>query len=1058
MNRHTWKVALFLFGSGMCALVYQTAWMRELRLVFGGSTASSSAVLAIFMGGLGLGSLVLGPRSDRRPRPLEFYAVLELLIAGSAALSPLLIWLVRELYVALGGTPALGLGFGTAARLVLATLVLAVPTFLMGGTLPAAARAVETDDDAGRRALALLYGANTLGAVVGTALSTFLLLEAFGTRGTLWLACVVNAIVAALAWGAARAGRAMPEQSVAEAPSPPSRLEAAEAAAPAVSPAFVLAASAVVGFAFFLMEIVWYRMLGPLLGGSTFTFGLILAVALTGVGLGGAAYALVRGDARATLHGFALTCALEAVCVAAPFAIGDGLAVTASLLRSLGSLGFFGFVLAWTGVTAVVVLPAAFVAGFQFPLLIALLGHGRTDVGRHVGLAYAWNTAGAIAGAVVGGFGVLPFLTAPGAWRVVVGLLAVLGMAALGAAGARRFPARAIPAVSLALIAVLLVCATGPSAAWRHSAIGVGRANLAGWSTNELRNWVSARRRGILWEADGVESSVAISKESGFAFMVNGKSDGNARSDAGTQIMGGMILGLLNPEPKSAFVVGLGTGSTAGWLGRIPSVERVDVAELEPAILHVARLCAPVNGDVVGNPKVNVIVGDAREVLLTARGRYDVIFSEPSNPFRAGVASLFTREFYQAAAGRLADGGLFGQWLQTYEVDTRTVRLVVATLASVFPTVEIWHTQSGDLLLVGSMQPVAHDVAALREKVAREPFRSALFNAWRVTELEGVLAHHVARPSLARSIADAASAEGVAVNTDDRNLVEFGFARRVGTHGGFDVGELWETSIARGEDIPDVGSGQVDWTKVADWRTSMHTLDNESGRIRSFTSPDHEQRARAESSYVAGDLGAALRAWRLQAKAPSDPIELALVAEGLADAGSEEAVPYIERIRETAPIEADALLGRLRWRQGRVKEAGVALEAAFVAYRTDPWPLPTIMNRALETTMRVSEADGEEALRLFRAFEAPFAIYMLDEGRIRVRLKLARRLDGESPGPYTAEAVAAFEPNILWEPDFLPARLACYRATGSPLAEKARRDVDAFAASEPVRFATGLAE
>jgi len=195
VTSRAFRVSLLLFGSGLTALVYQIAWMRELRLVFGFSTASSAAVVAIFMGGLGIGSWLLGRRADATPRPLAFYGALELAIAASAAATPALLWLVRAAYVAAGGSLRLGILGGTLARLLLSSLVLAVPTVLMGGTLPAATRAVETDGDPGRRVLALLYGSNTLGGVAGTLLSTFLLLERLGTRETLWASCAVNALV-----------------------------------------------------------------------------------------------------------------------------------------------------------------------------------------------------------------------------------------------------------------------------------------------------------------------------------------------------------------------------------------------------------------------------------------------------------------------------------------------------------------------------------------------------------------------------------------------------------------------------------------------------------------------------------------------------------------------------------------------------------------------------------------------------------------------------------------------------------------------------------------------
>jgi spermidine synthase len=182
---------------------------------------------------------------------------------------------------------------------------------------------------------------------------------------------------------------------------------------------------------------------------------------------------------------------------------------------------------------------------------------------------------------------------------------------------------------------MLFLSATGPTAAWRHSGIGAGRVapGQVFASPNRFREWASLVRREIVWEGDGTESGVAlIHSRSGYAFVVNGKSDGSARDDAGTQVVSGLLGALSHPNPRSALVIGLGTGSTAGWLGVVPSIERVDVVEIEPLILDVARACAPVNRDVLNNPKVHITIGDARETLLTTRDRYDVIASEPSNP------------------------------------------------------------------------------------------------------------------------------------------------------------------------------------------------------------------------------------------------------------------------------------------------------------------------------------------------------------------------------------------------------------------------------------------
>jgi spermidine synthase len=1066
-----WAVAALLFGSGLCALVYQVAWLRELRLVFGASTSASAAVLAVFMGGLGAGGLWLGKRVGRRARPLALYAQLELGIAAASALTPGAVWLARRLYSAVGGTLALGSFGGTAARLVLAAVVLCVPTFLMGGTLPAAAQAVETDGDVGRRRLAILYGANTLGAVAGCVASTFVLLEVLGTRRMLWCACAINAIVAICARALARRMAPAPGSPTATGAvtetAPETETETAPESGPEpgvkasleVSPRppshtrLVLIAAAIVGFAFLLMELVWYRMLGPILGGSSYTFGLILAIALLGIGLGGVAYALFAGRAPPTLRGFALTCAAEALCIALPFALGDRVALWAAMLRALGALGFHGHVAGWAVIASIVVLPAAFVSGVQFPLLIALLGRGRAGVGREVGLAYAWNTAGAILGSLAGGFGLLPLLSAPGAWRLVVALLGGLGVYAL-VVSLRREPrrVRALPALATAAAALALVAAHGPSAAWRHGAIGAGRGpSLKDSAPNVLRNFVAGARRAVIWEVDGVESSVAIRAENGYAFVVNGKIDGNSRLDGPTQVMSGLLGALLHGHVKRAMVIGLGTGSTAGWLGALPSIDRVDAAELEPAILHVAELCAPVNQRVLANPKVHIALGDAREQLLTTRARYDLIFSEPSNPYRAGIASLFTRDFYEAARTRLEPNGVFVQWLQAYSVDAQTVRTTYATLQSVFPEIETWVAQEGDLLLVASGEALPHDAAVLRARLAEEPYRSALFNVWRVNDLEGLLAHFIATPTLARTIA---LAEGDALSTDDLTLVEYGFARGVGRLDSLlKTTEVRDAAHIRGEDRPVMTGGTVDWWKVDARRQSMIAGQDSSPSLPYVLPLATVKHGEALDAWLEGDHARALEAWRAYGHAPEDPVELFMLADVLAERADVGAEAVIAKLRAISPVEADACLGRLRLRQERLEEATAAFEAAYRAWRTDPWPLPYAMRPLLRLAAELARKNAALGERLWRALGEPFAVRVLDRERLDTRRAVALAVD---PKRLCVEAFAAYEPYVPWEREFLTARWQCYQGAGDGRAERARRELSEFAADDAVPFSTGL--
>ena len=999
MTRHAFRVAGLLFFSGLCALVYQTVWLRQFRLIFGASTFATGAVLAIFMGGLGAGSALLGKRADARERPLLFYGNLELLISIAAAISPLLLDLAARVYFASGGSPNLGIAGATLLRLVLATLVLGPATLLMGGTLPAAARAVATTEDAGRHSVALLYGVNTLGAVAGALLSTFVLLETFGNRTTLIIAVLLNVLVAVMA-------RSMGRNESTSRQVDEMRLDDSTTRPLDHSPKAVYAASATVGFAFLLMELVWYRMLSPILGGTTYMFGLILAVALLGIGAGGALYAALRG-ARATAGAFALTCSLEALALAVPFALGDRLAILANALRDLGAAGFSGHVTGWVLVTFIVVFPAACVAGYQFPLLIALLGRGSENVGRQIGAAYAWNTAGAIAGSLAGGFGLLPLLSAPGTWRLVALVLIALAAAAAVLAFRERDVNRAFATIALGVVALACAFSTGPTAVWRHSGIGAARAPRPK-TRNELRDWINTTRRTIVWEKDGRESSVAVNAIADLAFFVNGKSDGSARYDAETQVMVGLLGAALHPNPKTSLVVGLGTGSTSGWLGQVPSMQRVDTIELEPVVLGVARACAAVNANAMKNPKVRVTIADAREVLLATDATYDLIASEPSNPYRAGVASLFTKEFYQAAESRLAPRGHLMQWVQAYAVHTSTAKTIYATLTSVFPNVQTWWTSRGDLLLIASREPIVMDAAALRARIAAEPYRTALHAVWRADTLEQFLGRLVANENYAR----AAAKDADELNTDDRPVIEFGFARSIDASATL-MGQIAQEAERLKLDRPVAMRGAVDWKEVDANRLQ---------RIANATRPMNL---------------AQLSQWTL----------------ARIETGDLNVQAQIDIIGARQPIEADVITASLLLKQGRFDDAAAVMHRALVAFRTYPWSDTEVMSQAMVIARRIGESNPARARILFDALSKPFAVRQQDNLRRYTLLRLAPLFDG--CGATTLAALRAVEPHSYWSREVLDLRADCYRRAGlDELADRAWRELAEYVEGAPTPVVT----
>ncbi|HEX8409805.1 MAG TPA: spermidine synthase [Thermoanaerobaculia bacterium] len=1012
----TWQAAGLLFFSGASALIYQTVWMRDFRLIFGASTVATGAVLAIFMGGLGLGSAILGRRADRHPHPLAFYGLLEMIIAASAAITPLLLMGIRAGYFAIGGSASLGTVGATLVRLLLSALVLAVPTILMGGTLPAMARAVESNDDQGRRRLALLYGINTLGAVFGALISTFVMLERFGNRTTLLIAAAVNLGIGALAYVRGKRN-VRQEQAATEEPFKASAMPAR----------LVLVAAALVGFAFLLMELVWYRMLSPLLGGTTFMFGLVLAIALAGIGIGGAIYSFGNRALTATATGFAITCTLEALFMIIPYALGDRIAIFANALRALRVFGFGGHIASWSIVTIAVVLPASIVAGYQFPLLISLLGRGRESVGREVGMAYAWNTGGSIAASLLGSFVLIPMLGARGSWKLAVAVLVALGAVTLIFAMRERTKGFAGLAAASAVISILLMFSLGPTGVWRHSGIGAGRAP-SHTAQNPLQEWINVIRDATLYDKDGRESSIALITDNDLGLIVNGKSDGSARDDAGTQVMSGMLPMLIHPNPKKALVIGLGTGTTSGWIADTPGIERVDAVELEPVVIDIATYYNPVNRNAMSNPKHVNAIGDAREVLLTTKEKYDLIFSEPSNPYRAGIASLYTHDFYSACVNKLNPNGLFVQWMQMYSIDTKTMKTIYATISSVFTNVTTWTTTDGDIVLVASRDPIVFDADRVRQRLAQEPYRSAAHVAWRVESVEGILAHFIGSEQLAKS-----SAEGVTeLNTDDRQIIEFSFARTLGRDIDL-MNELAATAGRLGAGRPSAVKGNVDWVKVAENRDSMFWL-------RSQTAKNEFAR-----KYASNDYAGALASWRAAPWQPVNSYDNASLGHVLANAGDDAALTYIDPLRPWQPAEADVLTGLLLYRKGSIGGAAALFNKALLRYREDPWPLTRIMDVGI-TTISEAARDPQAAEKSLEALSEPYVAYLLEQSRKRAFLVAA--WEARKCSPATLAALREYEPNVPWRASVLQMRAVCYSAANLDLAAQARADLLKFSETE----------
>jgi hypothetical protein len=387
--------------------------------------------------------------------------------------------------------------------------------------------------------------------------------------------------------------------------------------------------------------------------------------------------------------------------------------------------------------------------------------------------------------------------------------------------------------------------------------------------------------------------------------------------------------------------------------------------------------------------------------------------------------------------------------MQAYEVDSRTVKSTYATLAAVFPHVETWQVGAADLLLVAARAPIRWDADALRARVAREPYRQALLVTWRATSLEQVLARYVANAQFSARIA---AQPAVELNTDDRNVIEFGAARTVGRDRGFSIAQVRAAARALATHRPQLAAGTVDWHAVDEAIRDVGIAGEERPEVPQFLPPEARYRGDALARWHAGQYAQTVASWNRQPRPPQSPSELAALGEALADAGDVAAVALAKRLSAWFPIEADAILARYHQRNGDTRAAAAALEAAFTAYRRDPWPLRPLLRRAIGLAVEVARRDRHTAAALYAALAEPFAVSNLDPRRLEARIALGSLLGA----PACVEAFAALEPHVPWEGEFLAQRLACYTAASHPALDRAARELEDFTGRRPEPFSAGL--
>jgi spermidine synthase len=697
-------LTVLLVFSGVCALVYQVLWLRLLSLTFGVTTHAASTVLASFMGGLALGSFAAGRVADRVRRPLVLFGLVELSIGLCALATPAALTTVHGLFVLVASRLPDSVALGTVIRLILSFTVLLVPTALMGATLPIVVKSSLTRLDRIGTRVGLLYAGNTAGAILGAALAGFYLIPQIGLRRSFLLASSINGLVGLVAilvaWLQLR--RRDPPFDAAASASRPSALPAGWWSRESL----VLAVFAISGFASLALEVIWFRVLGIMLGPTSYVFTLMLAFVLTGIALGSAIVTPL------------MPWRLNWLQVLAVMQLGAGIVAVQSfspLRRTpqplewlppiLGSVGI-DFLATAATVSIAAILPTAIFFGLAFPVGLRLwAGAEGTEhhTAERVGLFYSVNV-GAILGSIAAGFVLLPQLGSRTSLIAMAALFLASGLA-LQAAVARRQPVMALVVSAAAIIVFLMQAQAVPDP-----------KDLA-------RRWVRISGP-ILWQEEGMQTTVSVSGGQTVGSRVMYLDGRHQANDTDSMVFIHRRIGLLpvilHEHPQRALVVGLGGGVTPGGMSQFPGLN-VEVVELSDSVIKAAAFFSHVNFDILRSPNVQVRRDDGRNYLLRSRTQYDVITADAILPHHAGANNLNSVEYFRLVRDRLADDGVALHW--NGGMTDAEHRMILRAFVEAFPQATLW----GDgTLMIGSKQPMTVSKARIEALLANPASRDVL--------------------------------------------------------------------------------------------------------------------------------------------------------------------------------------------------------------------------------------------------------------------------------------------------------------------------------------------
>lgn len=764
-------IFLLFFISGACGLIYEVIWGKYLSLFIGSTTYAHMIVLATFMGGLAAGSYVFGRVADRVTRPLKLYAWLEIGIGLYGALYSSILEYLQHVYFQVAANFQFGGVVHILSKLPLSFLTLILPTFLMGGTLPVLSKFFIPSLGKVGKKVAFLYFINSFGAVVGTLIAGFYLIERLGFKPGLVTTGIVNFAVGFTIL--------VIESFVLRERAPAADQAADEEEVVLYEDAFVKLAMVGIclsGFTSMVYELVWVRMFAVILESSTYSFSLMLAAFIAGITVGSLIAGRVMASSRRYLLIFGLCELAITVSVIAGIPFYERLPYSfwklRYLLKPVAETFFYYNLMKFFICFSIMFVPTLFF-GMTLPLVSKIASTNLGQLAKKIGNVYAANTLGTLLGALSTGLLLIPVLGLKRSLEIGFGLNLVIALIVFARTPdivSKRW--RVVPA----LFGVLLVGVYGfvlPGWNSRTMALGLYRNRGIPDATYAAFKKSSLNRYQVRYYKEDVNNNVAVlafdptSKNPNLALTVNGKVDATTTGDVPTQILLGQIPLMMKPDARSVLIVGLGSGMTAGNVLTHRQVSSVDCIEISPAVADAVTLFAPYNNDVLKHPEFHLFIEDAKTYIKTTRKQYDIVISEPSNPWMAGVGNLFSVEFFRDVERILKPNGLVVQWFHRYEITDEIVATVVKTFNTVFPHAYIFQGNTTDLIMLGSKQRLAPDFAAIERKfqdpaVRRELAKIKVFDVPSLLALQILSAENIPK----------VTAIG-AINSDYRPLIEY---------------------------------------------------------------------------------------------------------------------------------------------------------------------------------------------------------------------------------------------------------------------------------------------